>query len=226
MPAVIFGERFRGRGIPAWHGIGYVFEDDPSAVEATKQADCDYQVYKTPIFADIPGKGRVEVPNQFGIIRGETRGDDAAYLATVGKEFYPVQNCAVAEAIDASGLSKLYQVETVGALGNGETFFMALSDRDGEFEIAGTPARNFWTVYNGHDGNRALGLMNTPVKTVCSNTLVMALKAASISVKIQHTEAAALDLEFWLGLAPAMKKAQERSREVIAKMATYSVTDE
>lgn len=226
MPAVIFGNRFRGRGVPAWHGIGRVFENDPSAVEATKDADCDYQVFKTPIYADMPGKGRILIPDQYGVIRGETAGDEAKYIATVGKEFQPVQNIAIAEAIDASGLTKLYQVETVGALGDGETFFLALSDRDGEFDIAGSPARMYWTAYNGHDGNRALGLMQTPVKTVCSNTLVMALKAASINVKISHTDKAGMELDFWLGVAPAMRKAQEKAKEVIGAMARFEVNAE
>ena len=226
MPAVIFGNRFRGRGVPAWHGIGHVFEDDPTAVEATKEAACDYEVFKTPIYADIPGRGRVEIPDQFGVIRGETAGDEAKYIATVGREFQPVQNLSIAEAIDASGLSKLYQIETVGALGDGETFFLALSDRDGEFDIAGSPARMYWTGYNGHDGNRALGFMLIPVKTVCSNTLTMALKAASINVKISHTDKAGDELAFWMGIAPKMKKAQEASKAIIGELARFEVNAE
>jgi hypothetical protein len=195
-------------------------------VEATVAADCDYEVYKTPIYADIPGRGRVEVVDTYGVIRGETAGDDAKFLATVGKEFQPVQNIDIAKAMDESGLTKVYQVETVGALGDGETFFIALSDRDGEFDINGSPARFYWTGYNGHDGNRALGFMLTPVKTVCSNTLAMALRAASINVKISHTEAAGKELDFWMGVAPAMKKAQEKAKDVIGHLASFQVDAE
>lgn len=227
MPAVIFGNRFRGRGVPAWHHIGRVFNDDPTALEAMKEADMLYSVEKTPVYADIAG-GRVEVPGKYAVVRGATLTDDAAFVGIVGKEYEPIQNEQVATAIDRSGLlaSGQYQVETVGALGDGERIFMALSDRTGEFSIAGSPARNYWTVYNGHDGNLALGLMQTPVKVVCSNTLVMALDSSSINVKVQHTKAAELDLEFWLNLAPRMRAAEAQTREVIANMVAREVTDE
>lgn len=226
MPAVIFGNRFRGRGVPAWHHIGHVFNDDPTALEAMKAADMLYPIHKTPVYADIADT-RVEVPGKFAVVRGATKSEDAAFIGIVGKEFEPIQNEQVANAIDRSGLLSRdgYQVETVGALGEGERIFMALSDRQGEFSIAGSPARNYWTVYNGHDGNLALGLMQTPVKVVCSNTLVMALNSASINVKVQHTKAAELDLEFWLNLAPRMRAAEARTREVIAAMVARPVTE-
>ena len=191
------------------------------------EADMLYPIHKTPVYADIAGT-RVEVPGKFAVVRGETKTDDAAFIGIVGKEYEPIQNEQVANAIDRSGLlaSGQYQVETVGALGDGERVFMALSDRTGEFSIAGSPARNYWTVYNGHDGNLALGLMQTPVKVVCSNTLVMALASSSINVKVQHTKAAELDLEFWLNLAPRMRVAEERTRQVIASMVDREVNEE
>lgn len=227
MPAIIFGQRFRGRGTPAWHHIGRVFNDDPSALEAMSEADMLYRVEKSQVYADIAGS-RVEVPGKYAVVRGETKTDTAAFVGIVGKEYEPIQNEQVANAIDRSGLLSKgqYQVETVGALGEGERIFMALSDRTGEFSIAGSPARNYWTVYNGHDGNLALGLMQTPVKVVCSNTLVMALESSSINVKVQHTKAAELDLEFWLNLAPRMRVAEAKTREVIAALVDRQATED
>jgi phage/plasmid-like protein (TIGR03299 family) len=226
MPAVIFNNSFRGRGVPAWHGIGEVFNDDPTARTAFELAGLDYMVEKTPIYADIPGKGRIELPDQYAVIREAVGQHEAAFLAVVGREFKPVQNMAIADAIDASGLLEKYQIETVGALGNGETIFTALSDRDGEYEIAGSPLRDYWTAYNGHDGNRALGFMHTPVKTVCSNTLVMALQAATISAKISHGATAETDFKFWLSVAPQLKAAQLKTREAMQTLAKFEVTDE
>lgn len=232
MPAVIFGNRFRGRGVPAWHGIGEVFEDDPTAVEAFEDANIMYPVYRRPIFADVPGSTElVRVPNQYAIIRGESTNPDGStvepkFLSVVGKEFEPVQNREIAEMIDKSGLLERYQVETVGALGDGETIFTALSERDGEFEIAGTPVKSYWTMYDGKDGNRALGIMWTPVKTVCSNTLVMALKAANISIKISHGKTADKDFAFWLSLAPQLQEAQRRSREIMGHLASFQIDED
>lgn len=226
MPAVIFGERFRGRGVPAWHGIGEIFQDDPSATEAFDLASMLYEVYRTPIYADVPNLGKIEVPGKYAIVRDQTRDAEPKFLAVVGDEFKPVQNRELANMVDRSGLLRDYQIETVGALGDGETVFVALSERDGEFEIAGTPVRNYWTMANGHDGNRALTIMNTPVKTVCSNTLIMALKAANLTVKISHGKTAADDFRFWLNLAPQMKRAQEESRKIIGHLAEFYVTED
>lgn len=226
MPAVIFGDRFRYNGLPAWHGIGEPMEnEDISAVEAFKLAGIDYEVYRAPLFAELNGK-QIELDNQFAVVRDNHGSDNAEILSICGKEFRVVQNMEIADAIDRSGLLDTYSVETVGALGKGETIFTALKKRNGEFEIAGTPAQNYWTMYDGKDGNKALGLMWTPVKTVCSNTLIMALKSASINVKIQHTKAAKGDFDFWLGLAPQLEKMQGESMEVINRMATFDVTEE
>ena len=227
MPPVIFGNRFRHMGEPAWHGIGEPFENDLdiSAVEAFKVAGIDYDVFRAPLFAELYGK-QVEVPDQFVVVRDKAGSDDLEFLATCGKDFRVIQNMEIAESIDKSGLLNSYHIETVGALGKGETIFTALKKRDGEFEIAGTPATNYWTMYDGKDGNRALGLMWTPVKTVCSNTLIMALKSASINIKIQHTKVAKTDFDFWLQLAPQMEKMQGESMAKINQMVNFDVTEE
>lgn len=227
MPAVIFGDRFRYLGEPAWHGIGEPIPEDAdmTAVETFDFADILYNVYKTPIYATVNGDS-IRVPNQYAIVREATEDSEPTFFTVVGQEFQPVQNLAIAQAIDASGLLKDYRIETVGALGNGETMFTAMAERDGDFEIAGTPVKSYWTVYDGKDGNRALGLMWTPVKTVCSNTLVMALKASTINVKIQHTERAEMDLDFWLSLAPKLSAAKERSQAVINQMVKTEIDED
>lgn len=225
MAAVIFGNRFRGRGVPAWHGIGEVFDNDPSASEAFTNAGMNYAVSKTPIYANVGGE-QIEIPDQFAVVRSATVDDDARFLAVVGREFEPVQNMTIAHAIDRSQLLQRYQVETVGALGVGETIFIALSERDGTFEIAGSEVQSYWTVYNGHAGNKALGLMWTPVKTVCSNTLAMAIADATISAKISHGAAAESDLKFWLSLVPRLQAAQEKTKAKMLNLSNFHVNDE
>ena len=224
MPAVIFGERFRGRGVPAWHGIGQVFNDDPTVSEAFQAADMFYTVMKTPLQTVVPGVGTFDLDGQFAIFRSGTATEVPAILGTVGREYEPIQNQTLAEAIDGSGLLAQYQVETVGALGNGETVFVALSERDGEFEIAGSPVQSYWTVANGHVGNRALSLMWTPVKTVCSNTLVMATRAATINAKISHGSGTEQEFKFWLSIAPRLRAAQQHTRELMQGLANFRVT--
>lgn len=224
MPAVIFGERFRYMGEPAWHGIGTTFEGglDITAVEAFTEAGLDYEIQTYPIYADVDGE-KIQMNQNFALVRGATGDDPPMVLGTVGKQFYPVQNMTLADTLDRSGLLKSYHIETVGALGAGETIFTALKSRNGDFEIAGTPARNYWTLYDGKDGSRALGLMWTPVKTVCSNTLIMALSSATINVRIPHTSTAEADLDFWLGLTPQMERMQGESLEAIRQMTEFQL---
>ncbi len=147
MPAVIFGDRFRHLGEPAWHGIGEPIPDDAhmTALETFDFADILYTVSKSPIYATVGGES-VRVPDKYAIVRDAMEGMEPEFFSVVGKEFTPVQNQAIAEAIDACGLLETYQIETVGALGNGETMFTALAEKDGDFEIAGTPVKSYWTI--------------------------------------------------------------------------------
>lgn len=227
MPAVIFGERFRHMGKPAWHGIGRQFEDqnlDMTAVEAFEEAGLNYNVYTQHIHTEINGE-MVVVPDRFALIRGATGDDPEHIMGVVGEQFTPIQNRTLAEMLDKSGLLKTYHIETVGALGNGETIFTALQARDSVIQIAGSDAINYWTLYDGKDGGKALGLMWTPVKVVCSNTLAMGISAASIDVRIPHKATAEADLDFWLDLAPQMEQVQKSMLATIGKLSKFKVTE-
>jgi phage/plasmid-like protein (TIGR03299 family) len=227
MPAVIFGERFRHMGKPAWHGIGKQFEGDLelTATEAFAQAGLNYDVYTQPMFTEIDGQ-MVAVPDRFALIRGAEGNDAPVVLNTVGEQFTPIQNATLAAMLDRSGILKSYHIETVGALGQGETIFTALQARDSIVKIAGGEAINYWTLYDGKDGGKALGLMWTPVKVVCSNTLAMGLSAASIDVRIPHKSTAEADLDFWLDLAPQMERVQAETLRLIGKVAKFKVTED
>lgn len=227
MPATIFGDRFRGRGVPAWHGIGDTFLDDEelTAVEAFSMAGLDYPILKLPLEYVHDGI-RFAVEGKFAIVRGGTHDAEPELLEVVGKDFEPIDNMELAEILDASGITNLYKVETVGALGNGDTVFLALADKDGEFDIAGSPAQNYWTIYDGKSGKKALALMNTPVKVVCSNTLVMGIQQASVHVKISHSVTAKAQLEFWAGIAPQLKAAEAKTREIIGTLTRLEASDD
>lgn len=225
MSAVIYGNRFRGRGEPAWHGLGEIFNDDPSCVDAFVLARLNYNVIKRALVATMPDGSELPIDNEYAVVREATDDEPAMVLSVVGNTYKPIQNMKIAEIVDASGLLDKYQIETVGALGNGETIFTALSERGGSFEIAGSEVRSFWTIYNGHDGHRALGLMYTPVKVVCSNTLMMGIDSATISAKMSHGTATEADLSFWLSLAPQLQVAQQRTKEIMGQLVEFHVTD-
>jgi phage/plasmid-like protein (TIGR03299 family) len=227
MPAVIFGERFRYMGKPAWHGIGTQFEGDLNltAVEAFEQAGLNYDVYTQPLFTEIGGQ-QIEIPDRFALVRGQSGNDAPVVLSVVGEQFTPIQNATLAAMLDKSGILNSYHIETGGALGQGETIFTALQARDSVIQIAGTDAINYWTLYDGKDGGKSLGLMWTPVKVVCSNTLAMGLSAASIDVRIPHKATAENDLDFWLGIAPQMEQVQKTTLALIGKMSKFKVTEE
>ena len=55
MSASIFGSRFSGSRTPAWHGLGTVFTDKPSASEAFTRTGLDYPYIEAPVLAHVDG---------------------------------------------------------------------------------------------------------------------------------------------------------------------------
>lgn len=93
MAPVIYGERFRHQGQPAWHGIGHPMTDENiSAVDAFTEADMMYEVIKVPITVTLPNGTVMPASDKYAVVRMDTSTDGPAILATVGKEFEVTPN--------------------------------------------------------------------------------------------------------------------------------------
>jgi phage/plasmid-like protein (TIGR03299 family) len=177
----IFGQRYGDSRGPAWHGLGTVFTKSVTPVQAIQLTGNDFKVEKFPLSAEINGK-MYSTP-KYGLFREPVKDDnDFTYFGTVGADYEVVQNIEIAEIIEP--LAKLWQLETVGSLGKGQTLFIVLDG--GEFEIHGDHLNQYFTVSDVKDGGHCLRIDTTPVRTVCGNTMRMALAQATVTLALNH----------------------------------------
>lgn len=216
------GHRFISRGKPAWHDLGTVFDAGLSltAEEAVVMADCDYSVKKFPMIINLP-TGPVPA-DQVALVRMPRVAEGSYHvLGNAGKNFEVIQNMEIASLLNP--LAREWEVETVGALGEGEAFFICLNA--GTAGVAGEEIRQYLLVNNNHDGRRSMNIALTPVRTVCENTLIAGLSAAVMSAKIPHRSEIREDAKFTLDIIASVRKQQAAMIQEFNAMALKKAVD-
>lgn len=218
----IFGDRFIGRREPAWHGLGTTFGADElvTASEAVRRAGIDYQVDVVP--AGFQVNGQWFESDRGAIVRYPTT-DDPQYqlFGYASKEYQVIQNVELAHVLDS--LCDEWPVETVGALGRGETTFFTLDAGGGQ--VGSEDIHQYFLISDNKTGTRSLRVAFTPVRVVCQNTLVSGLRAATVNAAIPHTPGAKADLDFRVQMMGQMRRAQLNTLQVMTAMTVKKLVD-
>lgn len=217
----LFGERFVGIRQPAWHGLGKVFENPISALQAVKEADMDFQIVKEPLFAEINGH---HVPTEkVGIFRAPTMDDPQhRFFGTVSEDYGLMQNAEIAKILEP--LTEKWPVETAGALGHGETIFMSLDA--GDAEIKGEPVKQYFLLTDTRNGGTSLKIAFTPVRVVCQNTLVSGLRQSVVSSAMTHMPNVSKVLAARVDLLQKMQQALKSTMATFEQLASAAITDD
>lgn len=183
----LFGERFGDARQPAWHQLGRVFTRAISAVKALKEIG-SYEVRLSAAYADGIELGKN------AILRGPTTDDPETRVFGIVSEDYhlitPEDVCTIYD----ERVGK--PVETIGALGAGETFF--LSTQLPTLDVKGDEVENYLLISNPMTGLQSAEIRVTPVRVVCQNTLMASDAMATQKLKIVHDKHATLRLGEWL----------------------------
>jgi hypothetical protein len=193
----LFNFRYFGRK-PAWHNLGKVFEpgQEPDLIDAFKIGRLDYefgvwpvQMYPSNDFFEknFPGYtfdgNYTEWPERKVIVRYPTPDDPQIVpMDIVSDDYSIIQNMEIAAMFN--DLSKRWTVETVGALGKGQTIFATLNC--GEVEIGGELIKRFFIINDNKTGLKQTNIFYAPFEVVCSNTLRFALEQSSLTVNVKH----------------------------------------
>lgn len=162
----------------AWHGLGLVVDQAPSAREALKLAGIDWTVSSLPMFA---GNKRVATHVQ------NVRSDNGEHLGTVGAEYSVVQNAQVADLADAFSSTGEVKIESAGSFQGGRRVFFLIQSQSIDV-TPNDPVHTYMMLANGHDGSLVFRVDSTDVRVVCRNTFLMALGAGSSNLaKFKHT---------------------------------------
>lgn len=209
MPASIFGERVAvsKRNGPAWHGIGDVFTDNPTPMDATIRAGCAYEIICVPLSGRAYGKP-LDLGHRAIVRQPLPDSPEPIVFGVVGPDYEPIQNLEIAALLE--GISKEYPVDTVGALDQGQRFFITLDTGTADLTgRRGGEIRRFIALTDDKTGSGTMRCMLTDVRIVCQNTFSLAISSAAFNIQVRHTAGALDEAAFRVELMGRMTKAQE-----------------
>jgi len=168
----------------AWHGLLNLRPEELLTMETAFEAypPAGLPVHKEEIYT----KDGILIPNKWVTIR-----EDRVPLGVVGNKFKVFQNRSITElATDIMDLSGA-GIETMVNTRSGARFFVVFRIPK-SIRIAGLDEEEinlFLMLSNGHDGSAPLRADVTPVRAVCENSQVYAIKTAPRSYVLRHTSA-------------------------------------
>lgn len=168
----------------AWHGMGQVLGRKMTTLEAIRESGlADWDLVAVPTYFDDPRNGaRIEEDRRviFRTLDGQRMGN-------VGSRYVIVSNEKAFEAADELLQDGTIQIETAGALGNGERVWI-LVRIDDDFEVvSGDPIKPYCLLTTSHDGSAAVTGKLVVTQVVCQNTLAIANAESGTSFSLRHT---------------------------------------
>ena len=146
----------------------------------------DWEVEKVPAYHQNPESGLfVPVEREYWI----RRTDNFQVLGRVGERYEMLQNRSAAEYCDFL-LEGGYVFDTGGSLFGNRTVFLLMKLGE-DIILGGDPRERIesWLVFtNTHDGSGSITFAVVKIRVVCANTLAWALKGATRTYKVRHTE--------------------------------------
>lgn len=216
-----FGKaNFIARGNPAWWDFSgnYTFGKDEklSLTEALYRANGEFEISIQEQISVVAGN-YVTNPSKYSVVRhpiykkGET---EYKWLGEVGSRYSLIQNIEFTEMFDE--ISEKWPVETVGFLGNGETLFFALDG--GDMYVKDDLIHNYFVLYDDKIGKRLTGIMFTPVRVVCQNTLSLGISQANHKLQVKHYNGNKEKVQAIADVVSTMQKSAEEINQLFNNM--------
>jgi phage/plasmid-like protein (TIGR03299 family) len=192
----------------AWDGIAGCrsFSNPVTVSEAAAEVGANYEVKKhhlisisdelyeaitnhTPLTQEL-----LSMDNIVSSHMATVREDSGKVLGVVGKDYGVVQNAASMEFFnhilngDVSGNGEKAVISTAGILDGGGRFYIT-AKMNSDLHIHGdnSPIEDYLLLTNSHDGTGSVTVLFTPIRVICRNTLMAALRGAKNKLVYRHT---------------------------------------
>jgi hypothetical protein len=227
MPAELLSANsltYSNRVMP-WHKMGIPMTEQLTAVEALVKTNLDYRVDKALPVVLLSNGEFLEVEQYCVLVRdpipmhGRPNHEP---IGTCSIQYELLQNRDICEILDASGITKKWPVDTLGALGKGDRFFVTLNA--GKWSIAGEEMVSFVSALDDKKGSAGLRLVVTDFAVVCTNTYQGADASAKISASIPHNSKIKANFEWKAQLFHSLQEHQRSFKEVAEHFAHRKVT--
>lgn len=168
---------------PAWHGIGTYPGKTFTAAEAIAATGLDFYVDLVPLFT----ADGLQIDKLATVRMDKATDDPARILGVVGQSYTVLQNERAFQFFDAIVGQDMAIYESVGVLHGGKEMFIVARLHDQKYWVNEDEYDAYITVTNGHTGQHGVRVFTTMVRTVCNNTLMMALRNVRKMVTLRHT---------------------------------------
>lgn len=170
-----------------WHSLGIKVEGTGMTTkQAMTNAELGYTVDKQPIYYMNASGEMVCVPDKQGLIHSVTN----ECMGVVGSDYEVINNDKVFSLIDDFVGESGAIVETAGQLFNGRQVFAVLNMNKvcADMAIMGWDTRTPYLLFHtGHDGQTAFTATASSVRTVCQNTVRLAMASGTTTLALKHT---------------------------------------
>ena len=173
-----------------WHGLGVRVEDTMTPEEMLEAADLNWTVSKRPAYTiDSPTWSE-----DVGLINAEghhfiVRDTDSKVLSACGEDYVPFQNADTFRFFKKFVSNGEMKMETAGALKGGQDIW-GLAKLESNFELpGGDRVEGYLLIDSPHVSGKALTIMFTPIRVVCSNTMALALNCDGKRFRVLHLQA-------------------------------------
>jgi phage/plasmid-like protein (TIGR03299 family) len=204
-----------------WHGLGQALEDGTSLDAWREAAGMNWKIKRGIVRYNTEfNGGQVDLPDQHVLFRS----DNKAPLGIVSKRYQVVQPGDVVEFFRDIAKAGGLELSAAGTIYGGKRFWAtakigeaspaSLADKIGGYILISTSA----------DGSLATEVRRTTVRTVCKNTLQMAMADAKASIKVSHRSVFDPDsIKEFMGLNNA---AWDAFRHTVTKLANVDMIEE
>ena len=204
-----------------WHGLGQALEDGTSLDAWREAAGMNWKIKRGIVRYNTEfNGGQVDLPDQHVLFRS----DNKAPLGIVSKRYQVVQPGDVVEFFRDIAKAGGLELSAAGTIYGGKRFWAtakigeaspaSLADKIGGYILISTSA----------DGSLATEVRRTTVRTVCKNTLQMAMADAKASIKVSHRSVFDPDsIKEFMGLNNA---AWDAFRHTVTKLANVAMVEE
>jgi phage/plasmid-like protein (TIGR03299 family) len=166
-----------------WHGLGQALDDGTSLDAWREAAGMDWRIKRGIVRYNTDFNGtQLDLPEQHVLFRSDT----SAPLGVVSSRYQVVQPGEVIEFFRDIARAGGLELSAAGTIYGGKRFWATAKIGEASPASVADTIGGYILISTSADGSLATEVRRTTVRTVCKNTLAMAMADAKASVKVSH----------------------------------------
>jgi phage/plasmid-like protein (TIGR03299 family) len=201
-----------------WHGLGNQVSEAITTDDMLDAAGLNWRVQKKPMFFNDAEMNNKPVDDYYALVRDT----DNKSLGVCGKDYTPAQNKSTLDFFKKWCTAGHMSLETAGSLDGGRQVWALAKIKDSFSLFKEDPVQGYLLLNSPHVWGKSLIIKFTPIRVVCQNTLMMAMRDSSgQSFRMPHRYEFGTEMmktaEEALGISIDMMAAFKKQAEVLAK---------